>query len=477
MVKLIYTVMFALCCMIAFTHCSRDESIPSLSPNAGIDQLELVTEGYLTTIAANTLEDGQTGTWKVVRGEGGIIDDIHLSETIFRGEPGQLYTLEWEVREGDMYSTDWMDISFQPMEVNIYNVLPDTVKDSFTIHFEADSALYGAQGTWSLVGEDSTSGSFSDVHHHMASFTGLPEHTYIVQWTHQYGGTQVSKQMEITFDTLYASAGEDQLGIVTREAPYFFTLEGHLQEGATGEWTILEGNGGNVVTNHLPNSLFQGERNELYTLEWKVMYDNEVKRDTVKLSFGGLHHTWIDPLDNKEYKTVQIGDVEWMAQNYDLDEYVGIAAWYYGQAAEAENHTGHVVSSDEDRRIHGKLYSYTAAELLAPEGWRLPTYEEWWDLVEQFEGQNFAGDHLRAGGKSGIELTYSGYFEMPSYRNQPQFGDMEMMGRYWVKLPEGQTIENSFPQAFQINEGSLVGIGIFIPHYALSVRYIRDVQN
>ncbi|NLR92132.1 FISUMP domain-containing protein [Flammeovirga agarivorans] len=462
--------------ILLMTHCSKEEALPSLFPNAGSDQLELVNEGYQAQIATTELFEGQTGSWKVVRGVGGSLDSAASPSTIFRGEPGELYTLEWELREGSVYATDWVDIGFLPMKNEIYTILPDTISDSFTLHLEADSAKYGAIGTWHMIGEDST-GSFSDVNDPNAEFVGLPNHTYTIAYTHTYGSKEVSDEVTVTFDSLQADAGEDNLSIITKEAPYFFTLQANHQEGAAGMWRIIEGEGGNVITPELPNSLFTGNQNEEYHLEWSVSHGDYSDKDTVIIAFGGIHSSWTDARDNKTYKTIKIGNVEWMAENYDFDAYVGEAAWYYGQAAEAINETGHIVSSDEDRRKYGKLYSYNAAALSAPEGWRIPSYDEWWSLVERFNGQSYAGDALRKGGESGVDLELAGYFEMPEYRNSPEFGQLEQMGRYWVRLSDGATLDDEYPQAFQINDGPLVGIAIFIPYYALSVRYIRDIQR
>ncbi|MEC9487561.1 MAG: fibrobacter succinogenes major paralogous domain-containing protein [Prosthecochloris sp.] len=119
-------------------------------------------------------------------------------------------------------------------------------------------------------------------------------------------------------------------------------------------------------------------------------------------------------IDGNVYKTVQIGDQIWMAENLqvtqyrngdpipevqDLDEWIALetGAWSYYD------------NDPENGRIYGKLYNWYAVNDprgLAPEGWRIPTEEDWRQL-EEYLGMNpeaaedieFRGTEANVGGK------------------------------------------------------------------------------
>lgn len=80
------------------------------------------------------------------------------------------------------------------------------------------------------------------------------------------------------------------------------------------------------------------------------------------------------------YRTVKIGDQEWMAENMNADE------------------DGSVCYRDSSKYcdMYGRLYSWDAAMKVCPEGWRLPDTTDWSILFESVGGKATAATHLKA---------------------------------------------------------------------------------
>ena len=80
------------------------------------------------------------------------------------------------------------------------------------------------------------------------------------------------------------------------------------------------------------------------------------------------------------YRTVKIGDQEWMAESMNADE------------------DGSVCYKDSTKYcdMYGRLYSWDAAMKVCPEGWRLPDTTDWSILFESVGGKATAATHLKA---------------------------------------------------------------------------------
>lgn len=91
---------------------------------------------------------------------------------------------------------------------------------------------------------------------------------------------------------------------------------------------------------------------------------------------------WVDERDGAEYEWVQYGNLQWMARNfrYNLNDKSMCAD--YRTDDEWINGWTETHSSKEHLVKYGYYYSIQGALKACPEGWRLPTDQEWQQLEE-----------------------------------------------------------------------------------------------
>ncbi|MCL2219880.1 MAG: hypothetical protein FWC04_05410 [Chitinispirillia bacterium] len=100
-------------------------------------------------------------------------------------------------------------------------------------------------------------------------------------------------------------------------------------------------------------------------------------------------NTFTDPRDGQTYRTVKMGKLTWMAQNLNFKPQTG--------------NTGCNDNNNSNCNKYGRLYAWDAAMEACPAGWRLPTRQEWSDLVGPVE---FAGNALKS--KTGWSTSGNG---------------------------------------------------------------------
>jgi uncharacterized protein (TIGR02145 family) len=192
-----------------------------------------------------------------------------------------------------------------------------------------------------------------------------------------------------------------------------------------------------------------------------------------------------------EYKTVIIGNQEWMAENLQTSIYrngdailtsdgnylVDVGAWNYYNG------------SIQNNCPYGKLYNWYAVtdpRKLCPAGWHVPSNAEWSQLINYLD-PNAGGGSITpnvAGGK--LKSTSSQYWNAPNqdatndsgfsglaggsrYSGAPYFGG-GTMGEYWTSTPNGSL---AFGRRLSHNNGevSTTSTGM---NNAFSVRCVRD---
>lgn len=144
-----------------------------------------------------------------------------------------------------------------------------------------------------------------------------------------------------------------------------------------------------------------------------------------------------DSRDGQTYATKEMKDGKtWMTENLN---YSSPDSWCFRE-------------STENCTKFGRLYSWEAAKIACPDGWHLPTDEEWWNLTSfygkaystffgkahnaTFQREKKNNNHgagkealklLQVGGAGGLELQFSGY----RFANGTFYTD-DNVGMYWT---------------------------------------------
>lgn len=164
-------------------------------------------------------------------------------------------------------------------------------------------------------------------------------------------------------------------------------------------------------------------------LQWIDLFEDRGLERLVQ-SIKDEFHTFVDARDGQKYRTVEIGDKTWLAENlnYEVE-----GSWWY---------------EDEPRNGEqfGRLYTWEAALAACPEGWHIADVDDWQELAERVggswlsigrgprgDGSTETFEKLIHGGESGFDARLGGM-------RDPRFnGFFEKMqnGYYWGQSPDG----------------------------------------
>jgi uncharacterized protein (TIGR02145 family) len=112
--------------------------------------------------------------------------------------------------------------------------------------------------------------------------------------------------------------------------------------------------------------------------------------------------------DGNKYRTVQIGQQTWMAENLrvihynDGSEIRNVTDMYYW-SQQTEGAWCYYENDTLNRNIYGVLYNWYAVDdqhKLCPDGWHVPNVNEWTILEESLGGSNYAGMKMKETGQS-----------------------------------------------------------------------------
>lgn len=200
-----------------------------------------------------------------------------------------------------------------------------------------------------------------------------------------------------------------------------------------------------------------------------TVIDNESAANTDKIvvtvdATGGfnpdLSYGEMSDIDGSSYKTILIGDQNWMAENLKVTHYAdGSAIPFVGddgqwaELGESDKAYCWYDNMSEYADTTGALYSWSAALDVCPEGWHLPSDDEWKEL-ELYLGmsQDYADKHEWRGTYQGGMLKEMGF----SNWYNPNLAGSNTSG--FTALPGG----------YRSNTGAFYGFGMYAAYWTSS---------
>ena len=169
-----------------------------------------------------------------------------------------------------------------------------------------------------------------------------------------------------------------------------------------------------------------------------------------------------DIRDGQVYKTVTIGEQNWIARNLNYE-----MAGSYCYSNNASN-----------CMRYGRLYTWDAAMNSCPEGWHLPTYDELVSLIENASGQFLAGGVLKSkdSWKNCNQCDFAadkyGFSALPTgIMNED--GSFEKIREYGFLWSATETESNQIPYMGFSNISSVAMLLLGNKNKGLSVRCVK----
>ena len=179
-----------------------------------------------------------------------------------------------------------------------------------------------------------------------------------------------------------------------------------------------------------------------------------------------INYTFIDPRDAKEYGILELGDQIWMDRNLDYAISTGNSAHYDNDSTMANS--------------HGRLYDWQTALDAVPDGWHIPSSQEWEALISHCGGDSITGGKLKSEGFNDWLFPNIGASDEFKF-NAIGTGQINFVGSqgiyeetyFWTSTEPKMVSELAY--AYQLTQmSSAISATEKVKGIKLSVRCIRD---
>ncbi|MCX6570711.1 MAG: hypothetical protein NT006_04715 [Candidatus Aminicenantes bacterium] len=194
------------------------------------------------------------------------------------------------------------------------------------------------------------------------------------------------------------------------------------------------------------------------------------------LNFG----TFADLRDGRVYKTIKIGSQTWFAENLAYIPHVSPGPvqggiWVYGN----DGSDVEASISAENYKTYGCLYDWETAVKISPNGWHLPSEEDWVSLARYFGGRAEDGNKMKE-----VDTGYwknchfnadnsSGFSALPGGARSPdgEFFSLNSEANFWSST---ESYAGHFWHYYLEDISPYVRSNPNDKTYGYSIRYIKD---
>lgn len=185
-------------------------------------------------------------------------------------------------------------------------------------------------------------------------------------------------------------------------------------------------------------------------------------------------HGTVSDIDGNTYRTVIIGEQEWMAENLRTTKYrngiaipnIVLKSEWNALTSGASCVYEKALNSPVNVKVYGRLYNFFAVideNQLAPKGWHVATAADWQKLIDFYGGEFASGPEIKKTDK--FHFIFGG-------RRIDDFVLLDDAGYYW-----SSTTDIVAHNAFSFVSGKLSDRAYIFPTYknhGLSVRCVKD---
>lgn len=205
------------------------------------------------------------------------------------------------------------------------------------------------------------------------------------------------------------------------------------------------------------------------------------------ISFNSaLTYGTITDIEGNTYKTIEIGGQTWMAENLRTATFkdgteIALVSDYTGWSnLTTPGFAWYGNNSD----VYGALYNWYAVntEKLCPDGWHVPSDNEWNTLIEYLGGEAVAGTKLKEAGAvhwlspNPVTANESGFTALPGgvRISSGPFGNMRRYGYFWSSTERSAT--DAWARSFYFGYSNADRTSSSIKS-GFSVRCVKDNQD
>jgi len=207
------------------------------------------------------------------------------------------------------------------------------------------------------------------------------------------------------------------------------------------------------------------------------------------LAFFPVETGTVTDIDGNTYKTVKISNQWWMAENLKVTHYrngddlpiVTDSEHWKNLKTGAYSAYG---NSESNAAVYGYLYNWLAvndSRNIAPEGWHMPTDEEWQVLIDHLSGESVAGGRMKETGTTHWQRPNTGATNECAFSTLPGgfhasygdggFHDLGEGAFFWSATEHDA--DNAWLRYLVYNKASVTRDSHFKRH-GFSVRLVKD---